>query len=368
MDYFPNNYTSKLNLIAELNETLEDLSRTDFSSYADADVEGSDYIVGNIEKVVSKSASSALENAVELKAELIADILSDFSEKLKLYSFLVQRGFEDEDVFPFIEWGNTFKKIKEPIYINYRDVFIELDYMLAKNRELGILNFASFLESQRQNNGLDKNTWQLLENICTKHFSRIEMVDILCGTSKAEFASALQGNTKTPTEESKLFFKYAAYRPDEYWTFKTSNQEGMGVSISTSDFNEIFEHFRTTTLWDRISASSSSKKAFVGELLWSEDREKNQFYTVKRTGYFGSKIYKPVDVKWDNCKAFFHQIIRGDIEMAEYFVEKLSGLYGPEAIKKMSQDLSQLISISMQHKLESELGNNSSKPQRIVKV
>lgn len=368
MDYFPNSYTAKINLITDLSETLDDLSKTDFSSYADADVEGSDYIVGNIEKVVSKSASSALDNALELKTELIADMLSDFSEKLKLYSFLVKRGFEDEDVFPFIEWGKAFKKIKEPVSISYHDVFIELNDILAKNRELGILNFANFLESQRENNGLNKNTWKYLENLCAKYFPQIEMVDILCGTSKSEFANALQGNPNLPKDKSSLFFKYAAYRPDEHWTFKTSYKEGLEVSISNSDFNEIFEHFRTTIIWDRISDSSYAKKAFVDELLWSEDREKNQFYTVKRTGYFGSKIYKPVDVKWDNCKAFFHQIIRGDMEIAEYFVDKLSGLYGPEAIKKMSQDLSQLISISMQYKLEDELGNNSTQPQKRLKV
>ncbi len=369
MNYEPKDYNLKLNIIKDIIEGTNDLSTIDFYSHIDSNVEGSDNIVGAIQKEVSNSASSAYKDSIWLKQELISDMEKDFIDQFYLYCFLVDKKVETEDIFPFASWGSTFNSIKENVHIEHKIIFNVIEKILAVDKSLGIDNLSSYLDFCRVRVDQNKKFWTDTQYFFTANFPQIDISNILSGQNKTDFHKSLLGEAIQPGIKSLLFFKFAAYLPDTDWTFKEqTHKKGLKVSSSTSNFNEIFEEFKKTSIWEKISLSKTNQKLFITELLCGK-REENQFYFLKKSGTYSSPSRAtPEDIKLDNCQAFFNQIIKGDVELAEFFVDKLSSLYFSKQIEKFSNELSQLINGAMHHKLQLELPNNNSLPKNKPKI
>jgi hypothetical protein len=369
MNYEPKDYNLKLNIIKDIIEAANDISTIDFYSHIDSNVEGSDDIVGAIQKEVSNSASSAYKDSIWLKQELISDIENDLINQFNLYCFLVDKKVETEDVFPFASWGSTLNSIKENVHIEHKTILDGIEKILAVDKALGIDNFSSYLDFCRVREDQNYKFWNSIQSFINTNFPQIDIADILSGQNKTDFQKSLLGEEIQPGIKSLLFFKFAAYLPDTHWTFKEkTHNKGLKVSSSTSNFNEIFEEFKKTSTWGKISLSKTNQKLFITELLCGK-REENQFYVQKQVGGYSSNAKKlPEDIKFDNCQAFFNQIIKGDVALAEFFVDKLSSLYFSKQVEKFSNELSQLINGAMHYKLKVELPQNNSSPKNKSKI
>lgn len=357
MNYEPKDYNLKLKIIKNINETLNDILRIDFSSYADRNIEGCYDICNQIEKEVSISSTNAYKESIYLKQELLSEVENDFLEKFNLYCFLVEKKIEIEDLFPFSDWCYTLNNVIEPIYIEHKKIIEGIKCILDVDKSLGIENLSSYFEFCRNRNDQNKNFWTEIKSFVNYNFPQIDISDILSSQNKNDFKKALLGEKIQPGINSILIFKFASYLPNNDLTIKNqTNKNNLTISFSTTNFNEIFEEFKKTSVWSKISSSQTNKKLFITELLCGK-RDENPFYKPKHVGSgFGQTgKYIPQDINFENCKYFLNTIIKGDIEIAEHFVDKFSSLYFYKQVAKFSNELSQLINMSMYYKLNGEI-------------
>lgn len=367
MNYSPKNYKEKLSLIDEISENVHEISNEDFSSCIDADMEGAEYFPDRASKAIRKAIGSAESASKSLREDLLSDIERDFSDSLDLYVIMVKNGVEESESFPFDDWLSSIDFIKEGVKFPFKDIFSAIQSVNETNKDLAVENLAEYLNAIKSKLNNPEMFFPSFEEFLKKNFPQADMLSVLSASNYGDFVKGVNGKHVESNEKSKLFFQYAAELPNNNWTFKEiSKNKGFGgleVSVSTSNYDEIFEQFTKMDVWKRIVDQKLETK-FLDEIT-STKRVVSQFFKIKR-----SSMYSGVaEIKFENAEAFVRNVTKGNMELTEHFANNLMkaipSYKRDELSPNMSANIAKLIKISLHEKLENEMSERNIKEKKM---
>lgn len=374
LDYYPKNHKEKLKLIRELKEHIEDVQNIDVDSCVDSDIEDRGFIKG-LQKDISKPMDCATGLANGLRDYIIEDLEGDFIEKLQLYQFMVEKGIE-ENTFPFKDWINYLNEVEkiDKVIVGYKDVLSTISKLVKVNDTLARENFSDYLFAVKDSIKSPNDFFPALEDFVKKNYPDASLLDILAAKDLAEIEKGLDGKHVPLKEGSKLFFMYASSIPNTAWTFKdvTSNKPQklssrpkpqISISVSTSNFDEIFDEFSKTAIWNRINEKKEFKNKFI-EQVFNEDLKYPLFW---ESGSGQGKTKVGHKFNWDNIVSFVKHLTKEDVDLAEDIVSRVFAKLPKYKHDQHSAQAIQVVNVALYEKLQKEMpvGNMKEKRNKI---